>query len=118
MKRAMGTAMLCFGLAATTAALAQDMMRYIDLSSPEMTSAEMTRGDVETALNKATGAPPADFTGKRLSGLDLCGLNLSAAILRAPRLSKTMRAGARLDSALLAEAPRAEAELSGPRISG
>ncbi len=42
MKQAMGTAVLCFGLAAAAAVPAQDMMRYIDLSSPEMTSAEMT----------------------------------------------------------------------------
>ena len=117
MKRAMGTAMLCFGLAAT-AALAQDMMRYIDLSSPEMTSAEMTRGDVETALNKAIGAAPADFTGKRLSGLDLSGLNLSGAILRAARLNKTKLARAKLDRAVLDQAWLVEAELTGASLRG
>src|SRR5262245_57220143 len=116
MKRAIGTAMLCFGLAA--AAPAQDMMRYIDLSSPEMTSAEMTRGDVETALDKATGAAPADFTGKRLSGLDLSGLNLSGAILRAARLNKTKLTGARLDRAILDQAWLVEAELTGVTLKG
>ena len=118
MKRAMGTAMLCFGLAATAAALAQDMMRYIDLSSPEMTSAEMTRGDVETALNMATGAAPADFTGKRLSGLDLSGLNLSGAVLRAARLNKTKLAGARLDRAILDQAWLVGADLTGASLKG
>src|SRR5438309_11337905 len=118
MKRAIGTAMLCFGLAATAAALAQDMMRYIDLSSPEMTSAEMTRGDVETALNKATGAAPADFTGKRLSGLDLSGLNLSGAILRAARLNKTKLAGSNLDHGILDQAWLLEADLTGATLKG
>src|SRR5262249_38348387 len=53
---------------------AQDMMRHVDLTSPEMTSAEMTRAEVETALAAATAERPADFTGKKLSGLDLSGL--------------------------------------------
>ena len=32
------------------AARAQDMMRHLDLTSPDMVSAEMTRADVEAAL--------------------------------------------------------------------
>jgi hypothetical protein len=44
MKRTFGTAAL--GLLAVTAA-AQDMMRDVDLSSPDMVSAEMTRGGRE-----------------------------------------------------------------------
>ena len=82
MKRSIGTAALGLGLVAMTAT-AQDMMRHVDLSSPDMVSAEMTRGEVEAALAAATAAAPADFTGKRLSGLDLSGLNLSGAIFRA-----------------------------------
>ena len=93
MKRSLGTAALGLGLIAMTAT-AQDMMRHIDLSSPDMVSAEMTRGEVEAALAAATIAAPADFTGKRLSGLDLSGLNLSGAIFRAARLNKTKLAGA------------------------
>ena len=81
MKRTIGTAALGLGLLVMTAA-AQDMMRGVDLSSPDMVSAEMTRGEVEAALTMATVAAPADFTGKRLSGLDLSGLNLSNAIFR------------------------------------
>ena len=46
-------------------ARAQDMMRYLDLTSPDMVSAEMTRADVEAAL----ASHQTDFTGKRLSGL-------------------------------------------------
>ena len=63
MKRAIGTAALGLALATMTAT-AQDMMRHVDLSSPDMVSAEMTRGEVETALAAATAAAPADFTGK------------------------------------------------------
>ena len=60
-------------------ARAQDMMRYLDLTSPDMVSAEMTRADVEAAL----ASHQTDFTGKRLSGLDLSGLDLSGVGLRA-----------------------------------
>src|SRR6202048_92813 len=92
MKCTVGTVALCLGLIAMTAT-AQDMMRHVDLSSPDMVSAEMTRTEVESALARATVAAPADFTGKRLSGLDLSGLNLSNAIFRAARLNKTKFAG-------------------------
>src|SRR5437868_11769063 len=40
-----GVAMSSLGLITTTAT-AQDMMRHVDLSSPDMVSAEMTRGEV------------------------------------------------------------------------
>ena len=48
MKRMIRTAALGLGLLAVTAT-AQDMMRHIDLSSPDMVSAEMTRGEIEAA---------------------------------------------------------------------
>ena len=66
---------------------AQDLMRHLDLTSPDMTSAEMTRADVETALSSRQ----TDFSGKKLSGLDLSGLDLSAIEFRAARLNKTHR---------------------------
>jgi hypothetical protein len=65
------------------AAMAQDMMRGVDLSSPDMVSAETTRGEIEAALTAATVAAPADFTGKKLSSRDLSGLDLSVFALRA-----------------------------------
>ena len=49
-------------------------MRHLDLASPDMVSAEMTRADVEAAL----ASHQTDFTGKRLSGLDLSGLTSRA----------------------------------------
>jgi len=45
---------------------AQDMMRNVDLSSPDMVSAEMTRADVQAAVAAASSGRGADFTGKRL----------------------------------------------------
>ena len=40
---------------------AQDLMRNLDLTSPDVTSAEMTRAEVETAL----ASHETDFTGKK-----------------------------------------------------
>ena len=68
---------------ASGAATAQDMMRHLDMSSPEMTSAEMIRADVEAVIASAAPGDAINFTGKRLSGLDLSGLDLSGAVLRA-----------------------------------
>ena len=41
------------------------MMRHIDLMSPEMVSAEMTRADIEAAIAVRQRRPiPSRFTGK------------------------------------------------------
>ena len=53
MKRTFGSAALSLGLLAVTAT-AQDLMHGVDLASPDMVSAEMTRGQVEVALARAT----------------------------------------------------------------
>ena len=37
---------------------AQDMMRHLDLTSPDMVSAEMTRADVEAALASTKPTSP------------------------------------------------------------
>jgi hypothetical protein len=43
---------------------AQDLMRHLDLTSPDMTSAEMTRADVEIALSSFVKCSPChDPTG-------------------------------------------------------
>src|SRR5262249_3396564 len=77
------------GLGFAAGSTAQDMLRHIDLSAPDMVAAEMTRAEVEAMLAAATPSRPADFTSKKLSGLDLSGLDLSGAVLRAARLNKT-----------------------------
>jgi uncharacterized protein YjbI with pentapeptide repeats len=86
--------------------------------SPEMTSAEMTRADVEAVIAAATSDQPADFTGKKLSGLDLSGLDLSGALLRAARLNRTKLNNAKLDQAILDQAWLLEADLSRASLRG
>jgi len=73
------------GLSGTAAA--QDVMRHVDLTSPDMVAAEMTRPEVEAVLAAATSDKPADLTGRKLSGLDLSSLDLSGAVLRAANSS-------------------------------
>jgi len=53
-----------FALASAVPASAQGMMQHVDLASPEMASAEMTRTDVEAAIASATSLQPADLEGK------------------------------------------------------
>src|SRR5579875_2249426 len=96
-------------------ARAQDAMRGLDMASPDMTAAEMTRGELEAALASAHGQP-LDLTGKRLSELDLSGLDLSRAILRAARLNHANLAGARLDGAILDQAWALGADFSGASL--
>src|SRR5258708_28297643 len=67
MKRAFGAAALGCLLAA--AALAQDMMRDVDLSSADMVSAEMTPPGAEARLPPAPVSPPAGFTRQRFARL-------------------------------------------------
>ena len=69
-------------LIVSSGSLGQDMMRHVDLASPEMTQAEVTRADVEILIQNGA---PVDLSNRRLSGLDLSDLNLKAANLQASR---------------------------------
>jgi uncharacterized protein YjbI with pentapeptide repeats len=61
---------------------AQDLLRHLDLTSPEMTQADITRLEIEVLISRGH----AHLTGSKLSGLDLSGINLAGAMLRsAPR---------------------------------
>jgi len=100
------------------AATAQDMMRDLDLASPDMVLADLTRADVAAAVARATEAAPADFTGKRLSNLDLSRLDLSGAIFRAARMNKTSFVGAKLDRAILDQAWLLEANFTAASLKG
>ena len=71
MRLTKGLLALAIAAALVLPAQAQDPMRGLDLTSPDMTTAEMTRAQVEAALKGAPGGHGADLTGKRLSGLDL-----------------------------------------------
>jgi uncharacterized protein YjbI with pentapeptide repeats len=93
------------------AVFAQDMTSGVDLTSPDMTTAQFSRADVEAAIGKSHGAP-LDLSGARLSGLDLSGLDLRGANLRAARLNHAHLAGARLDGANLDQVWALEADFS------
>ena len=84
-------------------AVAQDMLRYVDLNSPDMSTSEMTRDEVDAALKAQPqgGADQhaADLQGKRLSRLDLSGLDFSASNLRLAKLNRTNLKGAHFDRA-------------------
>ncbi|MGO9485485.1 MAG: pentapeptide repeat-containing protein [Rhodomicrobium sp.] len=114
----------CWGLAALAIlcgavcpVAAQDMLQHLDLQSPAMTQAEMTRGQIEALLSSQAGRP-LDLSGKALNGLDLSGLDLSHAILRNARLNKASLQGAKLDGAVLDQAWGLDANFSGASLKG
>ena len=99
-------------------AAAQDMMRHVDLNSPQMTQAEMTRDDVVAELGRGTPEQPADLTGRQLNGLDLSGLDFSGAILRRVYLNKAKLIGAKLDGAVLDQAWAWNADFTAATLRG
>src|SRR5688572_18693622 len=104
-------------LLASTAS-AQDMLRYLDLKSDDFTKADMTRSEIEAALAAADSTKPADFSARRLNGLDLSGLNFKGAKLQATRLNRANLAGANLDGATLDQAFALDADLTGASLRG
>ena len=88
---------------------AQSMMQHVDLSSPRMREAELTRADIEGAIAKGG---PLDLKDKALNGLDLSGLSLQNADLRWARLNRTRLANADLRGARLELAWAIEADLT------
>ena len=98
-------------------AQAQDMLRGVDLTSPDMTQAETTRAALEASI-AAAGGKPLDLGGKKLSGLDLSGLDLRGANFRAARLNHARLTGARLDGAVLDQAWALEADFSNAHFVG
>jgi uncharacterized protein YjbI with pentapeptide repeats len=123
-----------FALAAGVPAAAQGMMQHVDLASPEMTSAEMTRADVEAAIASATSHQPVDFSGAVLTGANLgadmknqsMGLmravlkssNLERAILRDADLSRVDLEFASLKNTDLTNASLRGAALGGAILAG
>jgi uncharacterized protein YjbI with pentapeptide repeats len=84
---------LAFALVSVTALLAgsidavsQDMLRSVDLDGPDMSTSETTRDEVGAILKAApqdgAGRRSAALQGKRLSHLDLSGLDFSDSNLR------------------------------------
>ena len=64
------------------------MMQHVDLTSPKMSEAELTREQVIALLAAATAEHPAQLADKGLNGLDLSGLDLSGADLSRSRLNR------------------------------
>ena len=103
-------------------AVAQDPMDHVDLTSDEMTMAEMTREELLELLSGASADQKLDLSSKRLSGLDLKDVDFKGANLRWARLNKTDLRGANLsgtilDSAWLIEANLERADLRGARLA-
>jgi hypothetical protein len=76
----------------------------------------MTRTEVDALLKAAPRGPgdqrSADLEGKRLSHLDLSGLDFSGSNLRLARLNRTDLKGARFDRAILNQAWLIDADLT------
>lgn len=108
-------AVLILGALPTAGVWAQGMMSHVDLNSPRMTEAELTRADIEAMIDAASGKP-LDLADKGLNGLDLSGLDLSGADLRRSRLNRARLAGARLDGAQLDSAWAMDADFTGASL--
>ena len=80
----------------------------------------MTRAGVEQLLKAAPQGPgdqrSADLEGKRLSHLDLSGLDFSGSNLRLARLNRTDLKGARFDRAILNQAWLIDEDLTGASL--
>ena len=111
------TAMMVF----SSLTRAQDLIDMVDMSTPEMTEAQLTRTEVVAILEQATEESPADFTNHRLSGLDLSGLNFKRADMRWVRLnnsdlSGSTMTGVNLDLAWMVGANLENADLTDARL--
>ncbi|MFL5338274.1 MAG: pentapeptide repeat-containing protein, partial [Geminicoccaceae bacterium] len=93
-------------------ARAQGAMDHVDLTSARMSTAELTRTDVEALIAAAKPGNGIDLAERSLNGLDLSGLDLSKADLTRARLNRTKLIGARLDGAKLDMAWGIEADLT------
>jgi uncharacterized protein YjbI with pentapeptide repeats len=96
----------------------QDPMDHVDLTSDEMTNAELTREELLAILSSATADNPIDLTSKRLSGLDLRNVDFKGANLRWARMNKTNLTGAILRNAILDSAWLMDANLERADLRG
>src|SRR5262249_46291209 len=107
-----------WSLAVATVTNAQDMTRYLDLASPEMTTAEMTRDDVARAVEYATRTGPPALSAGVFSRFVSPALRPPRATRAAPRLNKSKLIGAKLDGAILDQAWLLDADLNGASLKG
>ena len=117
-----------FGCGFPTVPVLAGLMDNIDLASPEMTEADLTRAEVEAMLAEAraqtqngaggVGGVGGDFRRRRLSGLDLSGLSFVNADLRWARMNFANLQNADLSGAALDSAWAAQADFSGAKLVG
>jgi len=88
-------------------------MANVDLSSPKMAEAELTREDVLAVLEAATPGPPSALVDKSLNGLDLSGLDFSGIDLSRARLNRANLKGTVFKGAILDLAWMIDADLEG-----
>ena len=105
-------------LAAVTCPRAQNATAHVDLTSPRMTEAELTRGQIEAMIAARPPGAVLDLADRSLNGLDLSGLDLGGADLTRARLNRTKLVGAGLDGAKLDMAWGIEADLSNASLRG
>jgi uncharacterized protein YjbI with pentapeptide repeats len=118
MTSALSACALTVFLGLAGAAQGQDMLSLVDLSSPAMTQAELSRDQVLAKVQAASPQQPADFAGTSLNGLDLSGLDLSGANFRAARLNNVNLTGAKLKGAILDQAWMLRADMSSADLTG
>ena len=111
------TVLVSVTMIGSIAAAQDNMLRYLDLTTPDMTHAEMSRADIDALISEA-GGRPLDLSGKRLSGLNLSGANLSGANLRLSRLNRTDLSSADLSGATLDQAWLLKANMRGAKLVG
>ena len=92
-------------------AIAQHVMDHVDMSSAEMTEPELTRDELLAILSDATMDMRVDLSSKRLSGLDLRGVDFKGANLRWARLNNADLRGANLSGTILDSAWLIDANL-------
>ncbi|MEQ8823963.1 MAG: pentapeptide repeat-containing protein [Filomicrobium sp.] len=99
-----------------SAALTQDMMRHVNLETPEFTESSMTRAELQKKLAELNPGETLDLTAAALNGLDMSGLDLRQTKLQSARLNKTNLSGANLEGVVLDQAWALKADLSGANL--
>lgn len=96
---------------------AQGMLDMVDMTTPEMAEAEMSREQLEALLADASRDRPVDLTKRRFSGLDLSGIDFKGADLRWSRFNYADLEGADLSDTRLDLTWFYKADLDGADLS-